>query len=81
MSTRVKYPTSVPAMAVTRCSLENRNNKIILLCIELGCVVLCFLVIIIMVLMQGSYFRGVQIFCTALYCLWAESKKKTDVRA
>ena len=33
-----------------------------------------------MVLMQGSYFRGVQIFCTALFCLGAESKKKTDVR-
>ena len=45
MSTRVKYPTSVPAMAVRRCLPENRNNKIILLCIELGCVesiVLCF---------------------------------------
>ena len=26
------------------------------------------------VIMQGSYFRGVRIFCTAVYCLWADVK-------
>ena len=30
---------------------------------------------------KESYFRGVRIFCTAVYCLWSESKHKADVTA